>query len=73
MLCEELRMLPKSYLNIKTLQKIRLWGCSMVLENLEKIESKKNNRSSNKDYNRGQKYFRKMESSGKYKRTSLLW
>ena len=31
-------MFPESYLNIKRLKKIRLWGCSMVLQNLEKIK-----------------------------------
>jgi hypothetical protein len=38
MLYEELRILPESFLNIKKLQKIRLWECSMVLQNLEKIK-----------------------------------
>jgi hypothetical protein len=38
MLCEDLKMLPKSYLNIRKLRKIRLWGCSMVHQNLEKIK-----------------------------------
>ena len=39
----------------------------------ENQESKQNNRSGNNDYNRSQKYFRKMDSSGKCKRTLLLW
>ena len=43
MMCETLKMLPKSYLTIKKLQKIRVFGCSIVLENLKrlKIENKK--------------------------------
>jgi len=38
MLCETLEILPKRYLNIRSLKKLRVWGCSMVLENLEKVE-----------------------------------
>ena len=39
----------------------------------ENQESKQNNKSSNKDYNTGHKYFRKMDLSGKCKRILLLW
>jgi hypothetical protein len=38
MKCEALQILPESYLNLKTLQKIRVYGCSMVLENLQRIK-----------------------------------
>jgi len=42
MKCEALKLLPENYLYLKTLQKIRVFGCSMLLENLEniKIETK---------------------------------
>ena len=36
--CEALESLPKNYLYLKTLKKIRVYGCSMVLENLEKMK-----------------------------------
>ena len=39
--CEKLEMLPKTYLNLKTLKKIRVYGCPLVLKNLE--ENKKIN------------------------------
>jgi hypothetical protein len=38
MQCEALKMLPESYLTITKLQKIRVFGCSMVLENLERVK-----------------------------------
>jgi len=40
MKCEALKMLPENYFYLKTLQKIRVYGCSMVLKNLEKIQMK---------------------------------
>jgi hypothetical protein len=36
--CEVLQLLPESYLNLKTLQKIRVYGCPMVSENLQRIK-----------------------------------
>jgi disease resistance protein RPS2 len=36
--CIVLQLLPESYLNLKTLQKIRVYGCPMVSENLQKIK-----------------------------------
>ena len=38
MLCETLKMFPESYLNIKKLQKVRVYGCSIILENLGSME-----------------------------------
>jgi hypothetical protein len=38
MLCETLKMFPESYLNIKQLQKVRVYGCSIILENLGSME-----------------------------------
>jgi hypothetical protein len=40
MKCEALKMLPENYFHLKTLKKIRVYGCSMVLKNLEKIQMK---------------------------------
>jgi len=42
MQCEALKMLPESYFTIKKLQKIRVFGCSMVLENLERVKIENN-------------------------------
>lgn len=39
MKCEALERLPKSYLDLRTLQKIRVYGCPMVLENLNRMEN----------------------------------
>lgn len=39
MQCEALEIFSKKYLNLKTLVKIRIFGCSIVLENLEKIKT----------------------------------
>ena len=36
--CEALKMLPKEILNIKSLQKVRVWGCSIVLKIFKKVE-----------------------------------
>lgn len=36
MFCEALKILPENYLNITNFQKLRLWGCPLVLGNLEK-------------------------------------
>jgi disease resistance protein RPS2 len=36
MKCEALKMLPEDYLHLKALKKIKVYGCSMVLENLQK-------------------------------------
>lgn len=38
MLCEALKILPENYLNITNFLKLRLWGCPLVLENLEKTK-----------------------------------
>jgi len=38
MKCQALQVLPESYLNLKTLQKIRVYGCSMLSKNLQKIK-----------------------------------
>jgi hypothetical protein len=42
MQCEALEKLSESYLGLKTLQKIRVYGCSMVLENLRMKETNTN-------------------------------
>lgn len=36
--CEALKRLPENYLYLKTLKKMRVYGCSMILENLETIK-----------------------------------
>ena len=36
---ETLQMLPKIYLNLKTLQKVRVYGCPMVSENLHQVKT----------------------------------
>lgn len=38
LLCEALKMLPQSYLNLKSLQKLRVYGCWMVLHRLEGLK-----------------------------------
>jgi len=38
MKCEALKKLPENYVTLNRLQKLRIYGCSMVLENLEKIK-----------------------------------
>lgn len=40
MLCETLKMFPECYLNIKQLQKLRVYGCSEILEKLGRLEKK---------------------------------
>jgi len=37
--CQALKILPKSVFTLKTLQKIRIYSCSKVMENLEKVKS----------------------------------
>lgn len=43
MQCEALKRLSKSYLNLKTVEKIRIFGCSLILENLEKVTTPNQN------------------------------
>lgn len=40
-LCEGLKMFPQNYLNFEKLQKVRVYGCWMVLKNLEREEKTK--------------------------------
>jgi hypothetical protein len=43
MKCEALKTLPESYVNLSRLQKLRVFGCSMILENLEKNKRENKN------------------------------
>jgi hypothetical protein len=38
MKCEVLQIFSQSYLNLKTFQKIRVYDCSMVSENLKRVK-----------------------------------
>lgn len=38
MLCEVLKMILENYWNLKGLQKLRVYGCSMILDHLESME-----------------------------------
>ena len=38
--CKVLKIFPKTYLDLKTLQKVRVYGCSIIVENFEEIRQK---------------------------------
>ena len=38
MLCEALKKVPENYWNLKELQKLRVYGCSKILDNLESMD-----------------------------------
>jgi Leucine-rich repeat (LRR) protein len=62
-LCEGLKMFPQNYLNFEKLQKVRVYGCRMVLKNLESGKNKEKNRNCNNVYSRDNRLYKTISTS----------